>query len=311
MRSAFHYFSALFATGLATLALPVSSFAMEPGSGLVVTSPAAISIEELPDAPQPLAVAAAELFEPQAPTGYGPADESSSNSQQTDSDRRQRQDAKESMKDQEQQRLLEIFPVFSDSYRSDAVSLTASEKIRLAIRSATAPVTFAGALLAAGYRETRDDDNEFGWGVRGYGRRSGAAYLDSVNSTMIGNGFLPALFHQDPRYFRLGHGAVRHRVLHAVAASFICKHDDTGKLELNYSNMLGDIAAGGLSNIYYPSRDRGIGLTIGNGLIVTARGGAGFLFREFWPDVSRKLLRKDRTRGPDPRVRQRENWLEP
>ena len=52
---------------------------------------------------------------------------------------------------------------------------------------------------------------------------------------MIGNGFLPAVLHQDPRYFRLGHGTTRHRLLYAMATSFICKHDNTGKWEPNLS----------------------------------------------------------------------------
>ena len=73
----------------------------------------------------------------------------------------------------------------------------------------------------------------------------GAAYLDTFDSNMIGNGILPALLHQDPRYFRMGHGSVTHRLLYAIAAAVICKHDNTGKWEPNYSNVLGNIASRG------------------------------------------------------------------
>jgi hypothetical protein len=88
-------------------------------------------------------------------------------------------------------------------------------------------------------------------------------------------------------------------LLYAVAAAVICKHDNTGKWEPNYSNIAGNIASGALSNLYYPGNNSGIGLTISNGLIVTAEGAFGAVFQEFWPDVSRKLFHKDPTNGRD------------
>jgi hypothetical protein len=123
--------------------------------------------------------------------------------------------------------------------------------------------------------------------------------LDTVDDSMIGGGLLPALFHQDPRYFRLGKGTFTHRMLYSLATNVICKHDNTGRWEPNYSNVLGNIAAGALSNLYYPESNAGVGLTISNGLIQTATGGIGSIFDEFWPDISRKLLHKDPTHGLD------------
>jgi hypothetical protein len=189
--------------------------------------------------------------------------------------------------------------MFNTTYRSDAVSLTARQKMSLAFRSAVDPATFAAALLVAGYGEVLDSDSGFPWGAEGFGERAGAKYLDAFDGTMIGNGILPSVLHQDPRYFRLGHGSVRHRLSYAVATSVICKHDNTGKWEPNYSNVLGNIASGALSNLYYPSNDSGIGLTIGNGLVVTAEGAIGSVFQEFWPDLSRKFFHKDPTGGLD------------
>jgi hypothetical protein len=108
---------------------------------------------------------------------------------------------------------------------------------------------------------------------------------------------------QDPRYFRMGHGTIRRRVLYSLATTVICKHDNTGKWEPNYSNVVGNIAAGAISNLYYPAGNSGIGLTISNGLIVTAEGTADSIFQEFWPDISRKYLHKDPTHGLDAQAR--------
>jgi hypothetical protein len=183
------------------------------------------------------------------------------------------------------------------------LSLTASQKIDLAFRSSIDPFTFGAAFLVAGYHEALDEDTGFGWGAEGYFKRSGAAYLDAVGGTMIGNGFLPALLHQDPRYFRLGYGSATHRILYALATNVICKHDNTGKWEPNYSNVGGNIIAGAISNLYYPPQNSGWGQTISNGMIVTAEGGIGSIFQEFWPDISRKFLHKDPTHGLDAQMR--------
>jgi hypothetical protein len=101
----------------------------------------------------------------------------------------------------------------------------------------------------------------------------------------------------------MGHGATSHRLLYAVATSVICKHDNTGKWEPNYSNVGGNLIAGGISNLYYPSNESGIGQTFSNGMIVTAEGGIGSVFQEFWPDVSRKLFHRDPTHGLDDQAR--------
>jgi hypothetical protein len=224
---------------------------------------------------------------------------SSSSAQQPSGQETQQQKAQEQLKEQEHQRVLGIVPAFNTSYRSDAVSLTAAQKLSLAFHSSIDPFTFAAAFLVTGYHEALDEDTGFGWGWEGFGKRSGAAYLDAVDGTMIGNGFLPALLHQDPRYFRLGHGTKTHRILYAMATNIMCKHDNTGKWEPNYSNVGGNIIAGALSNLYYPAQNSGWGQTISNGMIVTAEGGIGSLFQEFWPDISRKVLHKDPTHGLD------------
>jgi hypothetical protein len=215
----------------------------------------------------------------------------------------QQQKAAEQIKEQEHQRIGGILPSFNVTYLSNAASMTAGQKIGLAFRSSIDPYAFGLAFLVAGFSEAQDKGTGFGWGPEGYFKRAGAAYLDAFDGAMIGNGFLPALLHQDPRYFRLGHGTFKHRFLYAVATSFICKHDNTGKWEPNYSNVGGNIIAGAISNLYYPSNTAGWGQTIDNGLIVTGEGTFGGVLQEFWPDISRKLFHKDPTHGLDAQAR--------
>lgn len=211
--------------------------------------------------------------------------------------------AAEQIKEQEHQRIGGILPSFNVTYRSDAASMTSGQKMSLAFHSAVDPYTFGLSFVVAGFSELQDEGTGFGWGAEGYFKRSGAAYLDAFDGAMIGNGILPALLHQDPRYFRLGHGTFHHRLFYAIATSYICKHDNTGKWEPNYSNVGGNIIAGAISNLYYPSQTAGLGQTIDNGLIVTTEGTFGGVLQEFWPDISRKLFHKDPTNGLDAQAR--------
>jgi len=277
--------------------------------------------QPLPDAPQPqFEVASADAQQtpppqnqstpqpaPNSATPPTPTPQDSSSSQsaapQADAEKTKHEKAEEQIKEQEKQRVLGILPSFNISYRADAVPLTAGQKMKLAFRTSVDPVAFAVATVVAGYHEVNDDDPGFGWGAEGFGKRAGAAYLDAFDGTMIGNGILPALLHQDPRYFRLGHGTPTHRILYALFTNIACKGDKSRKWQPNISNVGGNIVSGYISNYYYPSQDSGIGETLSNGFIVTAEGGFGSLFQEFWPDVSRKFLHKDPTQGRDAQAR--------
>ncbi len=196
-----------------------------------------------------------------------------------------------------------IIPAFNSSYDNNAVSLSPGQKLNLAFHSAVDPYTFGIAFIVAGIGEAKDDDVGEGWGPVGYFKRSGAAYLDAFDGTMIGNAFLPIILHQDPRFFRLGHGSGMHRLLYAISTSYICKHDNTHKWEPNYSNVGGNIIAGAISNLYYPSQGSGWGQTISNGFVVTTEGTFGGVLQEFWPDISRKFFHKDPTNGLDAQAR--------
>ncbi len=295
-------------------AISFSLQAQEPQSLPAVTVSSATAAESVPDAPTPqLEVAAAQAPQAgtapgaQAPAGSAPpaagGAQSSSSAQGTDPpsgvQQTQHQEAEQQLKAEEKQRILGVVPTFNTTYIWNAAPLSPGQKFNLALHSSVDPFAFAAAFLVAGYHEAFNQDPGFGWGIEGFGKRAGAAFLDEFDGEMIGNAFLPIVLRQDPRFFRLGHGAFRHRLFYAVATSFICRGDKSGKWEPNYSNVGGNIIAGAISNLYYPAQNSGWGQTFSNGLIVTAEGTAGGVFQEFWPDISRKVLHRDPTRGAD------------
>ncbi len=187
--------------------------------------------------------------------------------------------------------MLGIFPSFNVTSIPDAVAMTPKQKFELALKSATDPVTFGIAAFDAGISQWENDYKGYGQGAQGYFKRWGASYTDTFDGDLIGNAIFPILLHQDPRYFRKVIGTKKSRLWYAVESTWRAKGDN-GHWQPNFSNILGNLAAGGISNLYYPSTDRGAALTVERALTVTAEGSFGAIFIEFWPDVARKLKKK-------------------
>jgi len=194
--------------------------------------------------------------------------------------------AEEQIKEQEKQRALGFIPNFYVSYVPNAVPLAPKQKFELAWKELVDPVNFGLTGAIAGIQQAQNDFSGYGQGAQGYAKRYGASYANTVTGTLIGSAILPSLLKQDPRYFYKGTGSKRSRVLYAVANSVICKGDN-GHWQANYSGILGGLAAGGISNLYYPAKDRnGAGLTFENALIGIGATAAANILQEF---VIRKL----------------------
>jgi hypothetical protein len=179
-----------------------------------------------------------------------------------------------------QQRVFGIFPNFYTSFIWDAAPLKPRQKFHLAFRTAVDPVTFLTTGMLSGIQQGRDTYPDYGQGAEGYAKRYGADYADLFIGRMLGAAVFTSLFHQDPRYFYQGSGSIRSRAWHALSAAIICRGDN-GRSEFNYSHILGNLAAGSISNFYRPDADRGISLVIDNALLHTAANASGNLVREF------------------------------
>lgn len=188
--------------------------------------------------------------------------------------------AEDQMHFEEKQRVLGIFPNFYASYIWNAAPLSTGQKFHLAIRTSIDPVTIAIPAIIAGTEQAQDTFNGYGQGTQGFAKRFAASYTDGFTSTMFGDAILPALLHQDPRYFYKGTGSIISRALYAISTVVICKGDN-GRWQPNYSNVVGNLASASLSNAYYPANNRGARLTIDNWLIGTGSGAIGALFQEF------------------------------
>lgn len=173
--------------------------------------------------------------------------------------------AVEQVKAEEEQRILGVIPNFYVTYDPKAVALTPKLKFQLALRTLTDPVTIVGFGLNAAIYQMADYPS-YRQGAAGYGQRLGATLAGGYTKILLGDAVLPSLLHQDPRYFYQGTGTTKSRLLHAMATPFITRGDN-GRSEINYSNIVGDLASGAIANAYYPSQDRGAGLVARSALI--------------------------------------------
>ena len=179
------------------------------------------------------------------------------------------------------QRIIGVLPNFYVSYVPNAAPLTRKQKFKLAIKVTVDPVTFLTTGVTASIEQAQNDFSGYGDGFEGYAKRYGATYGTRVASTFFGAALLPSLLHQDPRYFYSGKGRIVTRALYAISTVVICKGDN-GHWQPNYSNVLGNLAAGGLSSLYYPDSDRhDAQVTVDNILIGVGTGAIGTLFQEF------------------------------
>ncbi len=165
-------------------------------------------------------------------------------------------------------------------------SLDAADKFRLFAVNTVEPLTFVVAGFHAGLDQAQNNDPQFGQGAAGHGKRFGAAYADEASANFFGTFLYPAIFHEDPRYYRLVHASGGRRLVHAMRHTFLA-HSDSGAIMFNFSEWLGTASSASLSNIYHPGNRRGFGPTAEN-VAISISIDMGFdILREFLPDIFR------------------------
>jgi hypothetical protein len=165
--------------------------------------------------------------------------------------------------------------------------ITTRQKFTIARKDTLNGPSYILAGFFSGISQLNDTNPSFGQGAKGYAKR----YLSSITDQSVGNfmteAILPSLFHQDPRYFRKGHGSIMGRVFYAASRSAVAK-TDSGKWTFNASEFLGNGIVASLGNAYYPD-EVGFGPTMQRMFTQIGTDSLSQILKEFWPDVKRKL----------------------
>jgi hypothetical protein len=167
-------------------------------------------------------------------------------------------------------------------------TLSAKTKFKLSAKTMSDPITVSFIGMMALLGQARNSDPTYGQGLQGYAKRYGTFYADTGIGTLMTTSVFPTLLHQDPRYFQRGTGSAWHRVMYSVSRIFVTRAD-SGEVQFNYSEIVGNAVAAGISNTYHPSNQRTLGNTLsiwGTDMMLNT---VCNVAKEFWPDIRRKI----------------------
>jgi len=188
-------------------------------------------------------------------------------------------------------RVLGVLPNYRTANETAVYTpITTKQKFTIASKdSFDYPLMLLGAAVA-GIGQLSNSNPSFGQGAAGFGRRFGTSYADQAIGNMMTEGIFPSLLHEDPRYFRRGHGSTWSRTFYAATRVFVTR-TDAGNWRFNFSEVLGNATGVAISNAYYPdNRTAGANIEkLGQQIGIDA---ASQILKEFWPDIKRKYFQR-------------------
>lgn len=166
-----------------------------------------------------------------------------------------------------------------------APSLTAGNKVRLGLRDAISPFAVAGWISSAAYSQALDSAPNYGQGWSPFAQRFGAAAARGSTEGILSDSVFAPIFHEDPRYYRLGPGhSLIHRTAYAVTRTIITR-SDSGRTTPNFALIAGNAAGSVLTNAYYPQINRDATTTVETFAGSIGGSAVGFFVSEFLSDA--------------------------
>jgi hypothetical protein len=191
-------------------------------------------------------------------------------------------------------RLFGVLPNYTTVENQDQFEpLSTRTKFQLSVKTMSDPVTVSCIGMIALIGQVRNSDPSYGQGFQGYAKRYGTFFADTGIGTLMTTSVFPTILHQDPRYFQLGSGSAWHRTMYSVSRIFVTRAD-SGELQFNYSEFVGNAVAAGISNTYHPQNQRTLGNTLSVWGTDMMSNTVCNVAKEFWPDIRRKIRKQKR-----------------
>lgn len=228
---------------------------------------------------------------PANPGARQPAPQTAEQQPDKEHQKKQQEEAEEN-EPQQTKRMLWVAPNFAAVGAGvQFTPLTTHEKFVIAFHDSFDYSAFTWTAIEAFQGYELNSDPEFGRGRAAYGRYYWHNYVDGLSGTYFTEAIVPALTHEDPRYFTLGRGGVLRRTFYSLTRTLITKTDSGGN-SFNWSEVGGNALEAALSNAYYPAQERTVGQTFQNWGVQMESATLNNVAKEFWPDIRRKVFRR-------------------
>lgn len=169
-----------------------------------------------------------------------------------------------------------------------AIPLNWKQKGLLAVHYTTDPASLGTIIGISAINIAADPHTAYGPGLKGFGGLAGVSMLQNATAEFFGTFAVPALTHQDPRYYRMPNKPLAKRILYAVTRSYISR-SDTGKPMPNYGVFAAYPFVAEIGNLYVPGIESDGESTAKRILTGYALDPVNNLVNEFLPDVAKHI----------------------
>jgi hypothetical protein len=185
-------------------------------------------------------------------------------------------------------RLFGVIPNYkADQFKADYKPLSVREKFAIAHSDS---FDWPNYFLLVGYAvqaQVAAGGFSHNGGLCGFAEFYSRSVADQIIGSYVTEAIMPALLHEDPRFFRLGTGTFSHRAFNAASRILVTRKDD-GRNGFNISEIVGNAGVVAIATTYYQNNRTAsdaierFGMALGNDAISN-------LLTEFWPDIKRRL----------------------
>jgi hypothetical protein len=195
------------------------------------------------------------------------------------------------LKGKQTKRILGIVPNFrSVSVDEKLPPISKHDKFKLMLDDNFDYSNFLYVGILSGISQAENSIPEFHHGAPAYARYYWHSYADTFDGNVMTEFLLPVATREDPRYYTLGRGGFIKRTVYSFSRLAITRTDHGGATP-NFSEIVGNGAAAGISALYYPSQERTWTKTGQRWVTQVGLDGFSNILKEFWPDINSKIFR--------------------
>ena len=168
------------------------------------------------------------------------------------------------------------------------IPMTWQQKGYLAVHNLTDPSNIGTILGISAISVAVDPHSAYGPGMKGFAKTVGVSLLQDATGQFFGVFAIPALLHQDPRYFRMPNASIPRRIVYSISRSFVSRSDDGHSIP-NYAVLFTYPIGAEISNLYVPGIQTNGASTAKRILTGYALDPTNNLLSEFLPDIASRV----------------------